>query len=150
MKKLTFLFAIVIAVLTFTSCEPEIVNPETQKTEAFNIYEYATTTDFVVGMDTVVNDTTYTLVIDTLRTDIVNRELTLKIETKNDSIGYAGVMFQADTYLLIYTVIGDVTNNYLYTSTGVLYIHTYYGINEKYKIIYDEVTGEFLRKETNF
>lgn len=67
MKKLTFLFAIVIAVLTFTSCEPEIVNPETQKTEAFNIYEYATTTDFVVGVVTTVNDTTY--VIDSISTN---------------------------------------------------------------------------------
>ncbi|MCK9445513.1 hypothetical protein M0Q50_01300 [bacterium] len=62
MKKLTFLFAIVIAVLTFTSCEPEIVNPETTKTEAFNIYEYVMvdTARLEIGMDTVVNDTTYT------------------------------------------------------------------------------------------
>lgn len=61
MKKLTFLFAIVIAVLTFTSCEPEIVNPETPKTEAFNIYEYVMvdTARLEIGMDTVVNDTTY-------------------------------------------------------------------------------------------
>jgi hypothetical protein len=149
MKKLIFLFAIVISVLTFTSCEPEIVNPEKPKTESFNIYEYATTTDFSVDMDTTLNDTTYHI-YDCYMDQYGIENIFINCITKNDTISKIYVKNdEPNSDLQIRISDNKQKISTYYTNDGILYkkeIKTF-STGITIAIRYDRITGVEISRE---